>query len=535
MAGLDISLEQVRRIWEGLTGAQKAVFVSVILGLAAAFASIAFFAGEPEYSVLFSGLQEADAAQVVEKLKADGVPYEITGGGSTILAPVDRVYDLRLTLAAEGIPQGGVIGYEIFDRSTFGETDFAQKIKYSRALEGELTRTIRRLDGVEGARVHLALPERRLFESDAKPATASVVLQLSSSKKLGAKQIQGIVYLVASSVEDLEPGQVTVVDALGNVLFKTSDEEPGMLAASQLEYKRNYEKDAESRVKSMLERVLGQGAAVIQVAAFFDFDKVEETSETYNPDGAVVRSEERVSEAAAGPGGPSGVPGIASNIGAGNAGNAPGQGGSSNRETETVNYEISKTITQISRNQGALKRLSVAVAVDGTYDVNEETGEKTFVPRSEEDRAKIRSLVEKAVGIDPARGDALEVTSIPFQPIEEIDFSESFWTRELVMKLAKYGVLLLMVLIMLFAVIRPILRWLSTAVVGPQISEPLTVAEMERRLADGAGDARDGVNIDDTAPTETVKRENLKKKLLEMVQTEPDIAAQLIRSWISED
>jgi len=530
LAGLNISFEQFQKIWAGLTAAQKALFIAVVAGLIIGFTAIGFWAGEPEYSVLFSGLPQEDAAQVVEKLKADGVPYEITGGGTTILAPADRVYDLRLTLAGEGLPQGGVVGYEIFDQTSFGETDFAQKIKYLRALEGELTRTIRRLDGVEGARVHLALPERRLFESEEKPATASVVLQMSPSSRLGAKQIQGVVYLVASSVKDLDASQVTVVDTLGNVLYKSSDEEPGLLAASQLEYKRNYERDIEKRVREMLERVLGHGSIEVQVAAFFDFDKIEETSEVYDPDSAAVRSEERVTEAASGPAGPGGVPGVASNIGTGNTGASQlSQGGSSNREAETVNYEISKKITQIRRSQGVLKRLTVAVAVDGTYEVNEETGEKTFVPRSDEDRAKIRSLVEKAVGIDEARGDALEVTSIPFQPTEKIELTESFWTRELVMKIVKYGVLLLIVFVMLLSVVRPLLNWLKHAGAANIMNEPLTVAEMERKLA------AEGEEIEQTAPSETVKRESLKKKLLEMVQTEPDIAAQLIRSWISEE
>ncbi|MBE0617068.1 MAG: flagellar M-ring protein FliF, partial [Proteobacteria bacterium] len=490
-----------------------------------------FWAGTPEYAVLYGKLSVEDAAQVAERLKSEAVPYRLQDGGRTVLVPSDQVYDLRLLLAGEGVPQGGVVGFEIFDQSGFGMTDFAQKVNYTRALEGELTRTIRRLEGVEGARVHLVLPERRLFEAEQQPASASVVLQLAPGRRLGAKQIQGVVYLVSSSVQGLAPDGVTVVDTQGNVLYQSSGDEPGLLAASQLEFKRAYEKEVERRVREMLERVLGSGAAVVQVSARFDFDRVEETSETFDPEAVAVRSEERQSESSSGPGGPAGVPGVASNVtGAPAAGGSAG--GASSRETETVNYEVSKKVTRVQKTPGALTRLTVAVAVDGTYREGE-GGAKEFVPRTAEELAQMRSLVEKAVGHDSTRGDEVEVTSIPFRPAETLETPRGFWGPDLISTLAKYGAFALVALLLVVGVARPLLRWLGSATPAPQVIGPVTVAEMERKLAAEA--AAEPFKLDETTPTDTVKRETLKKRLGEMVQTEPDIAAQLIRSWMTEE
>jgi flagellar M-ring protein FliF len=257
LAFWDTGLAQFRQLWAGLSATQKTVLVGVTAALAAGFLSLVFWAGSPEYSVLFGKLSPDDAGRVVASLKQQGVPYRLEDGGRAVLAPADRVHELRLGLASEGIPQGGVVGFEIFDKSSFGMTDFAQKVNYARALEGELTRTIRRLEGVEGARVHLVLPEKRLFEEQSQPASASVVLQLSAGGRLSAKQIQGVVYLVSSSVEGLPADRVTVVDTRGNVLYQRSGEESAVLAADQIEFKRAYEKDVERRVREMLETVRG--------------------------------------------------------------------------------------------------------------------------------------------------------------------------------------------------------------------------------------------------------------------------------------
>ncbi len=548
MAFWDTGLGQVRDLWSGLTAAQRAVLVGVTLGLFVGLGALLFWAGTPEYGVLYAGLPLEDAADVAEQLRADGVPFRLEGGGRTVLVPADKVYDLRLSLAGQGIPKGGVVGFEIFDRSGFGMTDFAQKVNYTRALEGELTRTIRGLDGVDGVRVHLVMPERRLFEAEARPASASVVLQLRPGRRLTAKQVRGIVHLVASSVEGLEPDGVTVVDSRGTVLYQSEGDAPALLAASQLEYKRAYEKDVERRVRELLERVTGPGGAVVRVAAEFDFSRVQETSETYDPEAVAVRSEERVSENSTGPAGPAGVPGVASNVPGSDVAqgvqgqNQPGAGAggepaSSSRETETVNYEVSKTVRRVEREAGYLKRLSVAVAVDGTYkEPAEEGGAREFVPRPPEELDQIQALVEKAVGADPARGDAVEVTSIPFHPAEVPEAKAGFLSPGLVPSLIRYGTVLVVALLGVFFVARPLLKVLGRPSAAPEVTGPITVAEMEQRLG-GEGEAGQAAEAldDKEPPSDTVRREELKKRLQEMVDTEPEIAANLVRSWMSEE
>lgn len=530
MAIWDAGLAQARELWARLTTAQRITLIGVTALITALLVTLALWAGAPEYSLLFSRLSPEDAYQVVEKLKAEGVPYRLESGGTTVLVPSDRVYEVRLQLAGEGIPQGGTVGFEIFDRTSFGMTDFAQRVNYARALEGELTRTIRHMDGVRGARVHLVLPEKKLFETEQEPASASVVLDLVPGRQLTAKQVRGVVYLVASSVEGLPPDRVTVVDTKGNVLYRESGEEPGLLAASQLEYKRAFEKDLERRVRDLLERVVGQGAAVVQVAAEFDFSKVEETAETFDPEAVAVRSEERVTESSTGPPGPAGVPGVASNVGEG-AGAAAGGGGSSNRETETVNYEVSKRITRVQRTPGVLRRLTVAVAVDGTYREGAEGQGKEFVPRSPEEIARIRALVEKAVGADGARGDAVEVTSIPFRPAEGVVAAEAGPDVVAYLPLIKYGLGAVLALSLLLFVARPLVKWLTRPPPAAEVTEPLTVEEMEKRLEEAGPE----VQLEEEMPPETARREALKGRILQTIRGEPEVAAQLIRGWMSEE
>ncbi|MDW7710993.1 MAG: flagellar basal-body MS-ring/collar protein FliF [Deferrisomatales bacterium] len=512
MAFWESAWTQLRQLWGGLSLAQRGVFFAVAAGLAAGFTALAFWAGTPDYAVLYGRLPADDAAEVVERLRSEAVPYRLEDGGRTVLVPSERVYDLRLLLAGEGVPHGGVVGFEIFDRSSFGITDFAQKVNYTRALEGELTRTIRRLDGVEGARVHVVLPERRLFETEQQPAAASVVLQLGAGRSLGVKQTQAVVYLVSSSVPGLDPGRVNVVDTQGRVLHRASDDEVGFLASSQLEHKRAYEGEAERRIREMLERVLGSGTAVVQVSARFDFDRVEETAEVFDPEAVAVRSEQRHTES--GPGG-----------------TGDGSRPVSIRDSETVSYEVSKRVTRVQRAPGSLDRLTVAVAVDGTY--REGGGTREFVPRSPEELAGIRALVEKAVGADTSRGDEVEVTSIPFRPAEIPEEPTTRWDPGLASQLARFGAVSFVALLVVFGVVRPGLRWLGASRGPSEITEPVTVAELERRLA---AQAQEGGSPGGVAVTaQPLKGEALRARLSEMVHAEPEVAAQLLRSWMTEE
>jgi flagellar M-ring protein FliF len=295
----------------------------------------------------------------------------------------------------------------------------------------------------------------------------------------------------------------------------------------------------------MLERVFGTGTAVVQVSALLDFDKVEETSETFDPAATAVRSEARTNETSAGPAaGAAGVPGVTSNLAPGTpggppAGAAPAPGAAAplsttSRENETINYEVSKRVTRVQRGQGALKRLTVAVAVDGTYREVQGRRERQFVPRTAEELTRVRSLVEKAVGFDAARGDQVEVTSIPFKPADPIEEAGMF-APDTYLTLAKYGAAVVIALVFIFGVLRPLLRRLGRMAEAPVVTGPVTVAELERRMEAGEAPRPAEYKLDETTPEETLKRETLKKRIIDIVREEPETAAHLVRSWLAEE
>lgn len=563
MAENDDFFTQMRSLWSGMGVGQRIALIGSTVAVIAGLWLLVNWYSAAEYKMLYGGLSTEDAASIVEALQTDNVPYRITDGGKVIQVPSDRVYDVRLKLASQNIPQGGEVGYEIFDKFNFGMTSFAQRLNYIRALEGELTRTIRRMAPVEGARVHLVMPEKRLFEEQAEPTTASVVLKLKGNAKLAPKQVQSIVFLVSSSVEGLTPARVTVVDTAGNVLHQQADEDaPVALASNQLEYKTNFEKEVERRVRDMLERVFGEGSSVVRVSANFNFDRVEMTDERYDPEGQVTRSEERSSESASGGGsGPQGIPGVASNVGPGaeQARSAGTAGTNSSKESETINYEISRTVTKTTKTTGVLQKMSIAVAVDGNYKEAQGGAPKEFVPRSEEELAKIRSLVEKAAGIDPARGDQVEVTSIPFKAAEVIEEVPSVMESDLVKQIIKYGTFLIAALMFFIFLVRPLMKVLAgggsarprpapggaaggararAAGVGGgfDVTEgaPASMDQLEREMSVESASVPAEYKLEEKTPEETLKREGLKKRITEIVNQQPEEAAHLVRSWLTE-
>lgn len=558
MAAWDNGLTQLQNLWKQLTFGQKMVMVGSTLGVVAAiFALTAWFA-TAEYSLLFGGLSTDDAAEIVETLKTEKIPYQLGDSGKSVRVPADKVYDTRLLLASRGIPQGKEVGYEIFDKFSFGMTNFAQRMNYLRALEGELTRTIRRINGVEGARVHLVIPEKRLFDQKEQPTTASVVLRLKPASQLAQKQIQGIVFLVSSSVEGLKAENVSVIDASGNVLHKGNEEEGAALAGNQFEYKNNFEKDMERRVRDMLERVLGMGTAVVRVSADFDFDKLEQTSEVFNPDTAVIRSESRTTETTTGASSsPSGIPGVASNVGTNTDAAKNGSAGStpkSEKESQTTNYEISRTVTKMTKSPAKLQRMSLAVVVDGSYkEPAQKGGEREFVPRSQDDLNRIRALVEKASGIDAKRGDQVEVTSIPFRPSDITEeppatFVASLRDSTVAIMAIKYGVGLVAVVLFLLFFVRPLMRFMAE---GPKpvtvralaaaggkkgggIPASLSLDQLERDMETETEETMKEYKLEEKMPEETLKRESLKVRVVELINKEPETAANLVRSWMNE-
>ena len=366
------------------------------------------------YKVLFSNLTTEDAGAILAKLKDDHVPYKLEGNGTTIAVPADKVDDLRLTLASEGLPVGGGVGFELFDQQKFGMTEFEEQLSLRRALEGELSRTISRIEVVKAARVHLVLPKRSLLGAQATTAQASVIIEMQHGRELSQGTVRSIVHLVSSSVEGLSPDHVTLVDTTGRLLSADLAEGPG---GQGFDYQKKTEKDLESRVGQMLDQLLGPGASVVRVSADMDFSEKESTEEHYDPDKTAVRSEKRETESSGSSAdGGGGVPGAQSNLPGGAPPAAASMGGSTRREMETKNYEIDRVVSKTVKPPAQLSRLSVAVIVDGAN----KPGEK-FVARPSDELRKIESAVRGAVGFNKERGDSVEVLSLPFHVPEAVE------------------------------------------------------------------------------------------------------------------
>ncbi|WP_454061240.1 flagellar basal-body MS-ring/collar protein FliF [Candidatus Nitrospira salsa] len=519
--------ETILHNFQALSMPQRVGLV-VLLALGIAVIPVLGLMGkEPDMGVLFADLEREDVQAIVAKLDSQKIPYELSEGGDTIKVPSEQVHELRLQMASSGLPETGGVGFEIFDRVGLGVTQFVQKMNYRRALQGELARTISQIREVERTRVHLVLPERRLFTSDKQPAQAAVVLTLRRGAALSQGQVQGVTHLVSSSVEGLTPSDVTVVDSHGQVLSKTAGQKDSQLTSTQVDMQRNVEHDLEQRVQTMLDKVLGRNKSVVRVSSELDFRQVEVTEETYDPESQVVRSENRSQEKVIEDSGPSGVPGVRSNVP--NDGDVTGGSGrpkEAKRKNEVLNYEMNRKVSKIVEPTGSIQRLSVAVLVDGTYvpvegadaEANADEAELKYVPRSEEEMSKLVDIVKKAVGFSESRGDEIEVVNTPFEatPLTEGDEHVATVVHSFLATwggLIKPAVFLVLGLLVLLLVVRPMVTSLITPpsepVPVPQVGLPATVAEYEAEI------------------TETPEEHAIK-----LASDNPTTAAHVIRTWI---
>jgi len=515
--------------FQALTLPQR-IGVIVVLALALATIPMLMMVGKaPELVVLFSQLNPDDTRAIVQELGKQGAVYEVGDGGNTIKVPAERVHELRLQLASLGLPESAGVGFEIFDRTGLGVTPFTQQMNYRRALQGELARTIGQLSQVERVRVHLVMPEKRLFATEQKPAQAAVVLTLKRGTPLGGTQVQGIVHLVASSVEGLEPNQVTVVDNHGQVLSQNSSDSDAQLTASQIETQRRVERDLEQRVQTMLDQVLGREKSVIRVTAPLEFRQVEITEESFDPNSQVVRSENRSQEKVVESGSTQGVPGVRTNVPNDLQASGGGRPKEAKRKNETLNYEVNRKVSKIIEPTGAIKRLSVAVLVDGTYEAaqgaggqtDEKTTEKKYVPRPEQEIQNLVQIVKKAVGFSEERGDQIEVINVAFESPVILEGEDSM-TAGVQSFLATWGGFLKPVLffflgvMVLWFVVRPIALNLTkptaASVVLSQKGLPATVTEYEAQIS-----------------------ESPQEQAIKLAADNPASAAQVIRTWIKEE
>ncbi len=520
---------QLKALLKSLGPGKRIAFVSLIAGTIIGFVFLMTWTEKPNFRYLYSNLEMEDASAIIEKLKEQKIEYQIASNGSSILVPEEKMHEIRLEMASFGLPQGGSVGFEVFNNTKLGMTEFVQNVNYQRALQGELSRTINRFKEIESSRVHIAMSKKSLFVDKEEPATASVVLKLRHGRGLNDNQIQGIVHLVSSSVPRLKPEDVTIVDNSGKMLAGFNDKSTTKkISSDQWEYQEKLEKSIENRVKTMLEKALGVDNAIVRASSLLDFKSREMTEERYYPDNKVVRSEQVLTETSGGSTtNPRGVPGLRTNVSKrekqGNKDTLEYQ-----KEDKTVNYEIGKTTSVISEPTGEIKRISVAVVVDGTYAKGKaKRGKQSwkYIPRTPEEMKTLENIVKRAVNFDPARGDAVEVANIPFETdklmgnVEEIKEEGNLAKIQKFKPYFKYTFLGIFLLFSFLFIVRPLTKWLtSNTLTEMDILKqlPKTVGELEREYTDPMG-----------------RLENT-NSVTQLLKKDKDVSVDVIKDWMSE-
>lgn len=523
---------QLKAVLKHFSKAKLAVLIILVASFLVAFILLMTWSSRPEYVPIYSNLSAEDAGEIIAYLKETKITYKLTSSGRVIQIPQNKIYETRIELASRGLPRGSGIGFEVFDNTKLGMTEFVQNVNYQRALQGELSRTINGLSEVDSSRVHIVLPQKSLFIDQDEPVTASVSLKLHSGKWLNKDQIQGIVHLVSSSVSRLKPENVTIVDNSGKLLAGSkNDDSASGITFDQLEFQAKKEKLYENRIKSMLESVLGQDRAIVRVSCELDFMQQEKTEEMYLPENQVIRSEKSFNEFSKLPeSSPVGVPGLASNIVKDeNIDNINKTNTSFQKQDRTRNYEIGRITSRQILPIGKLKKLSVAVIVDGTYqteiigDGPDSKTEKRYKPRTQEEMATLEAIVKRAVNYDEERGDKIEVANISFAANdltikEKVDESSKFSLKEY-SYIIKYISAGLFVVLSFLLVVRPIIRWItSDAIEDFQIIEqlPKTIAELEKEYEE------EGDNLP------------MVGKAALMLSKEQENSLKLIQQWIKD-
>jgi flagellar M-ring protein FliF len=496
-------IAQLTAIWVRLSLQQRIVTISLIGLTLLGMSGLLIWSQngakkETGFKVLFNDVDIEEAASITENLQKNNYKFKVENDGRTILVESKQLYEVRMALAREGLPHKAGLGYELFDKTNFGMTDYVQKINSRRALEGELQRTIEGLEVVKSARVHIVVPEPTIFLDNQKNSKASVVVKCAPGRELSKDEIRGISHLVASSVEGLKSSDISIIDYSGKLLSNPFNESEGAVVSSQnMELQQNVEKYLEGKANQFLSNVLGPSKAYVKIACDLDFDQVEKNVEKYDPESKVVRSEERIDE---------------------NKKNAPD--GDNNRERSLTNYEIDKSVQHIVQEVGNIKRLTVSVAVDGRYNISND-GKQEYVARTAEELQNIEDIVKNSIGYDLTRGDQITVSSVQFDneflKKEQVEMRKreqwDFW-----LSIAKY-VLGFFVAVMFILFLRYLAKTVSEA-----MNPPVPAFEQ----------------FGFEEPVQEVVPEDLKKtsEILERVEMltreEPVNIASIIRQWLTE-
>ncbi|PXW59132.1 flagellar basal-body MS-ring/collar protein FliF [Methylobacterium sp. B4] len=526
--------------------ARLAAMAAVTLTLVGFFAFVILRVSRPDMGVLFSDLSLQDSSAVIRELDARGIVYETKGEmGQTLLAPRSDLAKLRMDLAGKGLPSQGGVGYEIFDKGdAFSSTSFVQNVNHLRAMEGELARSIRAIGRVQAARVHLVMPERRLFERDREAPSAAIVVKLMGD--LDASQVRAIRHLAASAVEGLKPERVSIVDERGRLLADGARGAQADGAGALEERQAGIERRLRSQIEEIVAGIVGQGRARVQVAAELDLNRIESRSESFDPESRVARSTQTRTENFL-TGGAEGQVSVGNELPGANQNPAPpAQKDSTQKNEETTNYEISRVTKVETLEGGRLKRLSVAVLVDGVYAPGAD-GKPAYQPRSDAEIARIAALVRTAVGYDKARGDQVEVVNLRFAEAPAApDFVEPGLvqsllspTKDEVMRLVELAVLSLLTLIVLMAVVRPLLRRVLEAetpvasLAGPAGALALAGAGGEMPAEMAIRDNSTNRFLESAKLTGQIQAETV-ERVVDMVRASPNETVEVLRNWIHD-
>ncbi|MBB5019876.1 flagellar M-ring protein FliF [Chitinivorax tropicus] len=543
-------LENIRQRFSSLPNNQK---IAVIVGLATVVAMIVatlLWTQSTPYKVLFSNVSDRDGGAITQSLQQLNIPYKIEAGG-TISVPAEAVYDTRLKLAAQGLPKGGTVGFELMDNQKLGVSQFAEQINYQRSIEGELARSIETLSSVQTARVHLAIPRQTVFLREQQKPSASVLVTLHPGRVLDGAQVAAIVHLIASSVPDMPVKSVTVVDQNGDLLSKSLDGISSTgLDPRQLNFVRQVERDYVKRIETILEQIVGKGNVKAEVTADLDFAETEQTSETFRPNSppekSAIRSQQSVETVNGAAANPSGIPGAFSNQPPGNATapitTQPGQGtggagaatgqGTTHRES-TINYEVDKTVQHVKQSLGNIKRLSAAVVVNYKGEKDKE-GKLLFKARPANEMTQITNLVREAMGYSQQRGDSVNVVNAPFADanVEPPSMVERLTqeARANWQQIFKNALIALVVLYLIFGVIRPAIKYM-TREPEPEKSEPQYAPGSPEEAA-----AQEAQALAEQGDVEQAERlatyaDNL-QMAKDLSKNDPRMVASVVRTWV---
>ncbi len=515
--------QRLAEIVRRMSVSQVIMLVAIVAGSIVGMIAISGWVGKVSFQPLYSDLEPSEAGEITKFLGDRGIPYELSSGGTTIKVPEAQLYQARIELAAQGMPNSGTVGYSIFDETNLGMTDFLQKLNFRRALEGELARTISSLDEVKAARVHIVIPEQRLFAEQQQDATASVVLKLAHSGGLSKSQLSGITNLVASSVEGLRPQNITIVDYSGTMLSGGQSDELVGLTSSQLDMTQAVERDLTQKAQSMLDGVLGPGKSIVRVTAELNFDQYSRVAESYDPNSAAVRSEQRTE--------------TNEDTKAKSGENAEDEQTASNEVTVT-NYELSKTIENQTTAIGTVKRLSVAVLLDGTYQMienAENVEELVYEPRPQDEIDRLTAIVKNAVGFSPDRNDQLEIVNIAFDKTYLTDQQDSLdqqYMMQFYLDVAKKVGLVLLAIAALIWVRGKLKKFFA----GLAKILPPAQAPVEQRVRERADNDEEPEIHEEPIPE--IKPEKRQPRLIDQMQKvakkEPDEIAKVIRTMMVE-